>query len=129
MLGPARYGSVRAQQPARLVQVGLKELEHDVDVLELARLGREHNVLDFDNVRVLQVPQQLHLAKNAHGILQRHRPNASARTELARQAGIQHKWIKRRGTRGRGAHRHVLEDVVDLLDGHLLACLSRATLS
>ena len=33
-----------------LVQICLHELKDNVDILELARAGRQHDVLDFNNV-------------------------------------------------------------------------------
>lgn len=68
-----------------LVEVGLHELEDDVNVAELAARWREHDMLDLDDVRVAQQAQQLDLAQDAGGV------------------------------------GDVLEDVVDLLDGDVLA--------
>ncbi|WVZ69484.1 hypothetical protein U9M48_018260, partial [Paspalum notatum var. saurae] len=51
-----------------LVEVGLHELEDDVDVAELAARGREHDVLDLDDVRVAQQAEQLDLAEDAGGV-------------------------------------------------------------
>lgn len=68
-----------------LVEVGLHELEDDVNVAELAARWREHDMLDLDDVRVAQEAEQLDLAEDAGGV------------------------------------RDVLEDVVDLLDGDVLA--------
>lgn len=68
-----------------LVEVGLHELEDDVNVAELAARWREHDMLDPDDVRVAQEAEQLDLAEDAGGV------------------------------------GDVLEDVVDLLDGDVLA--------
>jgi hypothetical protein len=54
-----------------LVQVRLHELEDNVNVAELARLRREHDVLDLHNVRVLQLAQQHDLTQNARRVLAR----------------------------------------------------------
>mmetsp|Transcript_7065 Transcript_7065/g.28699 ORF Transcript_7065/g.28699 Transcript_7065/m.28699 type:complete len:582 (-) Transcript_7065:145-1890(-) len=67
-----------------LVEVRLHELEDDEDVLELPRVGREHDVLHLHDVGMLQHAEELHLSQDP------------------------------------GRIRHVLEDVGDLLDGHLL---------
>jgi hypothetical protein len=53
-----------------LVQVCLHELKHHVDVTEVARVGRQHHVLDLHHVRVLQLAQQLDLAQDARRVLQ-----------------------------------------------------------
>ena len=68
-----------------LVEVGLHELEDDVNVAELAARWREHDMLDPDDVRVAQEAEQLDLAEDAGGV------------------------------------GDVLEDVIDLLDGDVLA--------
>lgn len=51
-----------------LVEVGLHELEDDVDVAELAARGREHDVLDLDDVRVAKEAEQLDLAEDAGSV-------------------------------------------------------------
>ena len=53
------------------MQVCLHELKDHEYVLELAGVRRQQDVLDFHNVRVLQLAQQLDLAEYACGILQR----------------------------------------------------------
>ena len=68
-----------------LVEVGLHELEDDVNVAELAARWREHDMLDPDDVRVAQEAEQLDLAEDAGGV------------------------------------GDVFEDVVNLLDGDVLA--------
>lgn len=68
-----------------LVEVGLHELEDDVNVAELAARWGEHDMLDPDDVRVAQEAEQLDLAEDAGGV------------------------------------GDVLEDIVDLLDGDVLA--------
>lgn len=51
-----------------LVEVGLHELEDNVDVTELAARRREHDVLDLDDVWMAQKAEQLDLAENAGGV-------------------------------------------------------------
>lgn len=51
-----------------LVEVGLHELKNNVNVLEVLSRGRQHNVLDLDDVRVPQEPQKLDLAEDPRGI-------------------------------------------------------------
>ena len=53
-----------------LVEVCLHELKDDKNVLELSRVRRQQDVLDLHDVRVLQLAQQLDLAKYARGVLQ-----------------------------------------------------------
>jgi len=51
-----------------LVEVGLHQLEDDVDVTELTPRGWEHDVPDLDNIWVAQEAEQLDLPKDAGGV-------------------------------------------------------------
>jgi hypothetical protein len=52
-----------------LVEVGVHQLAHYVDVLELlVPAGRPRQVQDVDDVLVLEVPEQAQLAKGALGV-------------------------------------------------------------
>ena len=51
-----------------LVQIRLHQLEDDVDVAELPRRRRQHDVLDVDDVGVAQQAQQLDLAQDARRV-------------------------------------------------------------
>lgn len=69
-----------------LMQIRFHQFEHNVDVFEGPWRWRQHNVLDFDYIRMAQEPKNFDLSKNPCRI------------------------------------RHMLEDVIDLFDRHLLTC-------
>jgi hypothetical protein len=134
-----------------LVQVRLQQLEHHlrmpewtshasqlaqarrdihcagthVDVTELAWVRRQQDVLDLHNVGVLQHAKQLDLAQYARGVLQRH-SRASAGSLSFRRRQLHQSRACRASPCGvlwpAVTHRHVLKDIVDLLDGHAFAC-------
>jgi hypothetical protein len=51
-----------------LVQVGLHELKHDVDVLVIAARRRQHYVLDVHDVGVAEEAQELDFAQDARRV-------------------------------------------------------------
>ena len=50
------------------VQITLHQLKDDVNVLVGSRIRGEHNVLDFNHVRVLEKPQELDFTKDSGSI-------------------------------------------------------------
>ena len=51
-----------------LVKIRLHELKHNVDVFELSPRRGEHNVLDFDYVRMPQEPEEFYLPEDPGGV-------------------------------------------------------------
>eukprot|EP01052_Picozoa_sp_SAG31_P014185 SAG31_NODE_872_length_11329_cov_3.968655_13_plen_228_part_00 len=49
-------------------KVGVQQLEHDVDGIEVLALRREQHVVDGDDVRVLEQPQESQLPNDAHSV-------------------------------------------------------------
>ncbi len=62
----SNFAPKRIASSAHLVEVGLQQLEDDVDVLEVLRAGRQHDVLDVHNVCTSSSAQERILKEHVH---------------------------------------------------------------
>ena len=66
----ALQADTRMLHVSYLVEVCLHELKDHKNILELTRVRRQQDVLNLHDIWVLELAQQLDLAKDASGVLQ-----------------------------------------------------------